>query len=678
MEYRVLGPLEVVDGVRPVALGRSKEQLVLAVLLLEANEVVSRDRLIDELWGESPPPTAKKAVNVYVSQLRKTLTGHGDDPIKTVSGGYRLCVEPNQLDSTRAQQLLESAREKTSSGEFDRAAELFRQALMLWRGRPLAGLDFEAGCRHDIEQLEELRMAALMDRIDCDLALGWHEQVIGELNRLVSEHPLRERLRAQQMLALYRADRQAEALDAYQQARQTLVDELGIEPSEALQRLQRGILAHDPALEIPTGVGVRNGSTRPSDPTVSASEPPPTPPAPRPRFQLRRRHVVLAAAVAALALVGGLTAMATRAGGHRALPPRVQPNSLVQLDSAGKVVSVVPVGVEPNRIAITPTAIWTSNYGDNTVSRYDLRTHAVQARAGFPAQPFDTVVDGDGNAWITSSYENHAPARNAFLTRLEAGTGGTSSGTLYPSHAQTFDLPLPMAGYEAIGGGYLWVIVGGHGPLPGDDRVALVDLGTSHVASIVRLHLSATAIAFGYGAAWIGTYGVKAAVIPNECGSATAPCGASSWLEAIRPGDNKPTKVVLLKETNWGPTWIAVGEGAVWALAYGRTGPFAPGPTGPWLFEIDPQTMQVVHRLDLTAEQSGAVAVGAGAVWATGGIGGGNNRLADGVTKIDPRTDRIIHTFPLGDRTRVTCGIAATPSAVWVTIGNRSCDTIGR
>src|SRR5262249_48421977 len=184
VEYRVLGPLEMVDENGPVALGTLKERLVLAVLLLHANEIVSRDRLIDELWGESPPPTAKKAVNVYVSKLRKTLARDGADPIQTEAGGYRLSVDPEQPDAERAQPLLERARESASTGELDTASELFRQALALWRGRTLAGFELESVGRHEIEQLEELRLTALMDRIDCDLALGRHEQLIGELNRL--------------------------------------------------------------------------------------------------------------------------------------------------------------------------------------------------------------------------------------------------------------------------------------------------------------------------------------------------------------------------------------------------------------------------------------------------------------------------------------------------------------
>ena len=231
VEYRILGPLEVVDEGEPVPLGRLKERLVLAVLLLRANEFVSRERLIDELWGESPPPTARKAVNVYVSQLRKVLTRNGRDPIATADGGYRLGVGADELDVGHMRQLLATAQERVAAGELEAAAELLREALALWRGPTLAGLLLESHGRDEVAQLDELRVTALTDRIDCDLALGRHEDVLGELQVLVGEHPLLERLRAQLMLALYRANRQAEALEAYQQARDVLVEELGIEPS---------------------------------------------------------------------------------------------------------------------------------------------------------------------------------------------------------------------------------------------------------------------------------------------------------------------------------------------------------------------------------------------------------------------------------------------------------------
>ena len=264
MEYRILGPLEVVDEGEPVVLGRLKERLVLAILLLHANELVARERLIDELWGESPPPTARKAVNGYVSQLRKALTRNGSDPITTADGGYRIELDLGELDAARLQQVLAAARERASAGELEAAAELLSEALALWRGPTLAGLLLESHGRDQVAQLDELRLTALMDRIDCDLALGRHEEVLGELQVLVGEHPLRERLRAQLMLALYRADRQAEALGEYQRAREVLVEELGIEPNPALQRLQKGILTQDPALELPTGIPAPNGLARPA------------------------------------------------------------------------------------------------------------------------------------------------------------------------------------------------------------------------------------------------------------------------------------------------------------------------------------------------------------------------------------------------------------------------------
>jgi DNA-binding SARP family transcriptional activator len=317
VEFRILGPLEVVEDGEQVALGTLKERLVLAVLLLHANEFVSRERLIDDLWGEAPPPTARKAVNVYISQLRKALSLAGADPIATAAGGYRLTVEPERLDASRMQARVAEAQELVASGELERAAERFREALSLWRGPTLAGLQLESRGRDEVAQLDELRLTALMDRIDCDLALGRHEQVLGELGVLVREHPLRERLRAQQMLALYRADRQADALEAYAEARRTLVDDLGIEPSEALQRLQQAILRHDASLETPAGTAAVNGAVQavvPVEPAASSVA------LPRPRSRrraVRRRYLVAAGAVALVAAAALAAALATSGAAHR-------------------------------------------------------------------------------------------------------------------------------------------------------------------------------------------------------------------------------------------------------------------------------------------------------------------------------------------------------------------------
>jgi len=316
VEYRILGPLEVVEDGEPVALGTLKERLVLGVLLLHANEFVSRERLIDDLWGEAPPPTSRKAVNVYVSKLRKALGVAGVDPITTASGGYRLHVEPEALDASRMEVLVGEAQELVAEGELESAAERFHEALSLWRGPTLAGLELESRGRDEVAQLDELRLSALMDRIDCDLALGRHEQALGELGILVREHPLRERLRAQQMLALYRSDRQAEALEAYAEARRTLVDDLGIEPSEALQRLQQAILRHDPALEAPTGTAAINGAPLAPAPAEDAA---PAAPAlrSRPRRRAFRRRYLVVAGLVAVAAVAVSLALSNRGAAHR-------------------------------------------------------------------------------------------------------------------------------------------------------------------------------------------------------------------------------------------------------------------------------------------------------------------------------------------------------------------------
>ena len=312
------------------------------------------------------------------------LSRNGHDPITTADGGYRLVVDDDELDVSRLRQLLDRARERASAGELEAAAGLLREALGLWRGPTLAGLLLESRGRDEIAQLDEFRLTALMDRIDCDIALGRHEQVLGELSLLVREHPLRERLRAQQMLALYRADRQAEALDAYAEARQTLVDDLGIEPSEALQRLQQAILRHDVSLETPAGTAAVYGGA-PAD-----AAPPPAPaitpkPVARRTRQLRPRRWQLAViALVILAASAAAAIVSASAGGS----PHVVPNSLVRLDAlSGKQTLVVPVGVEPGPIAFTPSALWTVNHGAGsawmdsgqspTVSQIDPRTNTV-------------------------------------------------------------------------------------------------------------------------------------------------------------------------------------------------------------------------------------------------------------------------------------------------------------
>ena len=243
LDFRVLGPLEVVGDEGVLALAQGKARACLGVLLIHANEVVATDRLIDDLWGAHAPVTATKSVHVYISQLRRSL---GADAIVTRPPGYELRLKPAQLDLHRFEQLRrEAAHAKPAS-----AAAILRQALALWRGPPFVDFTYDAFAQATIARLEELRLGALEERIEADVVLGRHAELVGELATLVQEHPLRERMRAAQMLALYRSRRQAEALAAYQSARRALVDELGIEPGRVLLELERSILRQEAALDF--------------------------------------------------------------------------------------------------------------------------------------------------------------------------------------------------------------------------------------------------------------------------------------------------------------------------------------------------------------------------------------------------------------------------------------------
>ncbi|MGI9659635.1 MAG: AfsR/SARP family transcriptional regulator, partial [Gaiellaceae bacterium] len=244
-EFRILGPLEVVAQGESISLASGRQNALLSLLLLTPNEVCSKDRLISELWEGQPPETAANILHVYVSQLRKALP---PETIVTRAPGYAVEVQRGQLDLDRFEKLVEEATPLLSDRPEAAAARL-RKALALWRGPPLAEFAYEEWARNAIARLDELRLVAVERRIEADLALGEHGELVGELETLVRDQPLRERLRAQLMLALYRTGRQADALAVYQDGRQKLVDELGIDPGQSLQQLEQAILRHDPALE---------------------------------------------------------------------------------------------------------------------------------------------------------------------------------------------------------------------------------------------------------------------------------------------------------------------------------------------------------------------------------------------------------------------------------------------
>jgi WD40 repeat protein/DNA-binding SARP family transcriptional activator/energy-coupling factor transporter ATP-binding protein EcfA2 len=258
IEFRILGPIEVADDAGPIKLGGPKQRAVLTILLLDANRVVPVEQIADDLYGDALPATAVAQVQDHVSQLRKLLgqkrgTGTGESILETRAPGYRLRVGPDQLDAFRFENLAAEASGALGRGDADAAARLLRQALALWRGPPLADFLYESFAQPAIARLEAARLGALERRIEADLLLGSDGQLVGELEELVREHPLREQLRAHLMLALYRAGRQAEALEVYHNARKILAEQLGIEASPALRELAGMILRQEPSLE-PTRV----------------------------------------------------------------------------------------------------------------------------------------------------------------------------------------------------------------------------------------------------------------------------------------------------------------------------------------------------------------------------------------------------------------------------------------
>ncbi len=301
MQFRILGPLEVLDGQRRVELGRPKQRALLAVLLVHANQVVALDRLIEELWGEQPPPQATASLQTYISNLRRVLepgrpARTPPRVLVTQPPGYRLVVAPGELDATRFVALAEQGHRLLEAEPPGPAARVLREALGLWRGPALAEVADEPFAQAERQRLEELRLVVLEDRLAAELACGGHAAAAVELGELVGRYPFRERLHGLLMLALYRSGRQAEALGAFQAARRVLGEELGIDPSPWLRRLEADILHQEPGLDW----------TAPPRTAAPAAEPPViapvmAPPPPAGEGELVGREPQLAVLAASLA-----------------------------------------------------------------------------------------------------------------------------------------------------------------------------------------------------------------------------------------------------------------------------------------------------------------------------------------------------------------------------------------
>jgi DNA-binding SARP family transcriptional activator/streptogramin lyase len=434
VEFRILGPIEVEDGPRTLSLDAPKQRTLLGVLLLHPNEVVSAERLIDELWGEQPPTTAAKVLRTYVSQLRGAL---GAGAIGTHAPGYVLRVDDEALDAARFHRLIGEGRRLAASGEHERAAAAYGEALALWRGPALDDVVFESFARNEAERLEEERLSALMERIDCDLALGRHEELLAELEPLVKQYPLRERLRAQLMLALYRSGRQVDALAVYQETRRMLLDELGLEPGPQLHDLERAILTHDQALAAP---------------------PPRTPPAaaPKPTARQPRRLLLVLAPAATLVLALGLAA-ALR--GEHPSAKLLATNSVGFIDAAsGRVTRAFPAGRTPVALAVTKGSLWVANYRQETVTRIDSKTGRAVDVIPVGGHP-TSLVSFDNKIWVWTLENSLVKIEPRFETasapiQLAVGaTAGTSRGGRAGEPAG--------GGSIAAAAGYLWVTAPG-------------------------------------------------------------------------------------------------------------------------------------------------------------------------------------------------------------------------
>jgi YVTN family beta-propeller protein len=565
VRFGLLGPLDAErDGVT-LELGARKQRAVLALLLLDANHVVSTERLIDGLWGEAPPETARSALQVYVAGLRKAL-GEDGASLRTSAPGYVLDVPPGGSDLEEFATLRAEGRP--------------REALALWRGPALADLDGEPFAAAAAGRLEELRLGAVEERIEADLAQGRHAEVVPELDVLVAEHPYRERFRAQQMLALYRSGRQADALAAYRSARTAFVDELGIEPGEELKKLERSVLDHDPALAAPA--------------------PPAEPAEPR----RRRRRVQVAAA--ALLVVAGVAAAVAVLLESEATPVVVEPNSVAVIDPASnEVVGQVPAGNRPEAIAAGGGSVYAANLDGKSLTRIDPATRKVVDTIPLDDKTPTGIAFGHGHLWAAHGLTGQ-------VTRIDPELGGQ----------ETFDVAetrrISPDGAVGAGPSDVWAV------FP-DGTMARIDPTSGSAESDVIEALNRpTAVVEGEGMVWVVSQGDSTVYRFNPPTFRVGPLGGTSvgrrsraiaygfgmgWVASS--GDDLVMRVhastssAIAIPVGREPVAVAVGADAVWVANAGDG----------TVSRIDPGTREV-ETIEIGNRPAGIV-VADGLVWVT-------------------------------------------------------------
>lgn len=500
MEFRILGPLEVVEGTTAVRIASGHERRLLLLLLLRAPHPVSLSAIIDALWPDDPPPSAQKVVQNYVLRLRKAV---GANRIRTVADGYALIVEFDSVDAWVAADGLRRAKDALAAGDAAASSGLTAAAVGLWRGQALADVRDDLFAQPEIARLDELRLTGIEDGFEAALAVGRHQELIPELRQHVAAHPLRERPRAQLMLALYRSGGQADALAEYRSARSALADQ-GLEPGRGLRDLEQAMLNHAAELEL-------------TPPARVVGAPPATAKAasPRGRRSWRRAAVVFAA----LALAALVAAVLVDRDHYRPISS-LRSDTLAELDPAtGRVERSFMVGDTPTAVAVSPGAVWTTSFGNRTVTRVDLRTGRPSVIGGPPSTPTSIAAGADA-VWVASAFDGT-------VERLDSGTGSPLAvlhllpgvTEILVAAARVWAINEPRGSLTAIdvgsnristtttgldrpagvafGAGRIWVTE------EGTRRLDAVDPRTGRILSRVPLQLRPGAAAFGAGAVWI-------------------------------------------------------------------------------------------------------------------------------------------------------------------------------
>ena len=587
MQLKILGPFEVCDDLgRVVRLPAGRERTLLAALLIRRGEVVSVDALVDALWGERPPPTAAKAVQGYVSHLRRLLelsTQAG--VLQTQPPGYALRLDDDQVDAHRFEVL---AAEGWRSLEADPAAALarFEDALALWRGQALGEFAFAEFAQREAQRLEELRLETVEGRIEAQLRLGRHGAVVAELQTRVDEHPLRERLRGQLMLALYRAGRQAEALAVYRDGRRLLADELGLEPGTELQRLERAILEQDPALEAPE----------------HAPAPPATGPPPAPRSARRRRDAALAAVLLGVAVAGiSVGYLLVRDDTPTTVP--IVPPALVAIDpSTNRVVASIAVGSRPVAVASGFGGVWVGDSRDGTVTQIDPRARTAVKTIGI-GSPVVDLAAGVGGVWAATGGFGE-------VIRIDPEIGSVARRFAL---GDPDDPVVPSVAAIGAGDGRVWAGV--------FDGIARIEPDSGEILATVDLgRSSALQLAVGGGAVWATTIASRARRVEAASARETTEFYAGSYVLPIALGggavwiggasgqvwkvDAVTGSAILTSRPISEVSGIAFGEGAVWATSFGER----------MVARIDPATGEVRERIPVGGPAEDVV-VHDGLVW---------------------------------------------------------------